>query len=165
MKTAIGVILACAVFCTADVNAQESSRYTLAEELMTVMNVQENIEKSFAMMRQMLPAQMEKMKQFDIPADSTGQTEKALDIVTEAFKWENIKADYIALYADTFTEEEMRGIIAFYKSPTGQALLEKQPLLMKGSMELNQKQMMGIMPKIKAMQEEMKKAAGGKTGK
>ena len=34
------------------------------------------------------------------------------------------------LYAKNFSEAELRSIIAFYKSPTGQALLQKMPALM-----------------------------------
>ena len=32
--------------------------------------------------------------------------------------------------ADTFTEEELRGLIAFYEGPTGRAVIDKMPQLM-----------------------------------
>jgi hypothetical protein len=34
-------------------------------------------------------------------------------------------------YAATFSEEELQGILAFYKSPTGHALIEKTPAMMR----------------------------------
>ena len=49
--------------------------------------------------------------------------------------------DKIKVYADTFTEEELKGLISFYKSPVGQKFIEKTPELMKRSMELSQKRM------------------------
>jgi hypothetical protein len=37
-------------------------------------------------------------------------------------------------YARTFTADELRGILAFYKSPTGEALVQKTPTLMQNLM-------------------------------
>ena len=37
-------------------------------------------------------------------------------------------------YAKTFTADELRGIVAFYKSPTGEALVQKTPTLMQNLM-------------------------------
>ena len=71
-----------------------------------------------------------------------------VDTISREFSWDKMKEDYITLYADTFTEEELKGIIAFYKSPAGQAFIQKQPELMKRSMELSQKLMLKFMPAI-----------------
>jgi hypothetical protein len=115
------------------------------------------------MMKQMIPAQMEKMKQVtgdtNMPADVSGQMDKMMDMMAEEMSWNKMKADYITLYAETFTEQELKDTVAFYKSPTGQAFIRKQPELMKRSMEISQKVMIKIMPKIRAMTEELKKAA------
>jgi hypothetical protein len=133
--------------------AQEtSSKRALAEELLTLMNTQENIEKTFAMVKQMMPAQMEKMKQAtgqtNMPANASAQAGKVMETMLQELSWDKMKEDYITLYADTFTEEELKGIIAFYKSPAGQAFVQKQPELMKRSMELSQKLMLKVMPAI-----------------
>lgn len=137
--------------------AQETtSKRALAEELLTLMNTQENIEKTFAMVKQMMPAQMEKMQQAtgqtnmptNISAQASAQTEKVMETMLQELSWDKMKEDYITLYADTFTEEELKGIIAFYKSPAGQAFIQKQPELMKRSMELSQKLMLKLMPAI-----------------
>ena len=55
------------------------------------------------------------------------------------------------LYASTFTEEELQGVIDFYKSPAGKSFVAKQPELMKKSMELNQAKMSAIMPQIQQL--------------
>jgi len=140
------------VLSVAGVNAQEASRRAMAEELLNLMNMQENIAKSFAMVKQMIPAQMEKMKQTmgqtNMPSKVSSQTDSMMDMMAQELSWDKMKDDYITLYAETFTEDEMKGIIAFYKSPAGQAFITKQPELMKRSMELSQKIMMQIMPKI-----------------
>ena len=160
MRKMIGLIAAGLVLSVVGVNAQEASRRAMAEELLNLMNVQETIEKSFAMIKQMIPAQTEKIKQVtgqtNMPANVSGQADKMMDMMAQELSWDKMKEDYIALYADTFTEEELKGIIAFYKSPAGQAFTKKQPELTKRSMEMSQKFMLQVMPKIQAMCKEPK---------
>ena len=163
MRKIVGSIAAMLVLGVMCVSAQETQRRAMAEELLNVMNMQDTIEKSFAMVKQMIPAQMEKMKQVmgdtNMPANVSSQTDKMMDMLAEEMSWNKMKADYITLYAETFTEQELKDTVAFYKSPTGQAFIKKQPELMKRSMEISQKVMMQIMPKIQAMSEELKKKA------
>ena len=159
MKKIIGWIAAALVLSMVNAQAQEASRRALAEELLGLMNMQKNIEKSFAMVKQMIPAQGEKVTpaaagQATPPSKGSSQTDKMMDLMATEFSWDKIKEDYIVLYAETFTEEEMKGVIAFYKSPAGQAFLQKQPELIKRSTELAQKKMMKLMPKIQAMAQE-----------
>jgi len=51
--------------------------------------------------------------------------------------------------------EEPKELIAFYQSPAGKAFMAKQPELMRKSMQLSQKTMMSLMPKIMAMGAEV----------
>lgn len=76
----------------------------------------------------------------------------------QKFGWEKIKDEHITLYANTFTEAQLKDIIAFHKTPTGQLFIKKQPELMKRSMELGQKRMAEIMPKIQAMTKELEES-------
>lgn len=47
--------------------------------------------------------------------------------------------DHVALlYAQNFTEEELKAILVFYKSPVGQKLLKKQPDVINSSMQFAQ---------------------------
>lgn len=163
MRKMIGSIAAILVLGVWGANAQETQRRAMAEELLNIMNMQDNIEKSFAMVKQMIPGQMAKMNEArgstNMPANVVGHTEKMMDMIAAELSWDKMKEDYITLYADTFTEQEMKDTIAFYKSPTGQAFIRKQPELMQRSMEITQKIMMQIMPKIQAMTEELKQPA------
>lgn len=163
MRKMIGSIAAILVLGVWGANAQETQRRAMAEELLNIMNMQDNIEKSFAMVKQMIPGQMAKMNEVrgstNMPANVVGHAEKMMDMIAAELSWDKMKEDYITLYADTFTEQEMKDTIAFYKSPTGQAFIRKQPELMQRSMEITQKIMMQIMPKIQAMTEELKQPA------
>jgi hypothetical protein len=44
-----------------------------------------------------------------------------------------------ALYARNFTPEELREVAAFYRGPTGQKFLQKQPVILQDSMAIGQK--------------------------
>ena len=159
MKKLIGLMAAGLVLSVQGAIAQDASRRVLAEELLNVMNAKAGFEKSFAMVKQMMSSQISKMEQAEgqtnTPSNVSGQMDKMMALITQEISWDKMKDDYIALYADTFTEDEMKGIIAFYKSPAGQSFTKKQPELMRRSMELSQKLMMQIMPKIQAMTKEL----------
>jgi uncharacterized protein len=141
---------------------QDASRRALAEQLLNEMDMKGTVEKSFAMMKKMMPAQLKaaelpkgKADTSSTPSDATKQTAKAMDkmmdTMAQELSWEKMKEDYITIYAETFTEDELKGAVAFYKSPAGKAFSQKQPEVMRRSMELSQRMMLKFMPKIQAM--------------
>ncbi len=62
--------------------------------------------------------------------------------------WDKLKPEYAQLYMETFTQEEVDGLLAFYRSPAGRAMIEKMPLLMNKSLQLSQARMQKLMPRI-----------------
>lgn len=172
MKTVIFAMLVAGLCLSGNfANAEDATRRALAEELLNEMDMKANMEKTFAMFKKMIPSQMEKMREAtektkkpteaskkmsdEMSEKATKASTKMMDEMVQELSWEKIKDDYIRLYAETFTEEELQGLVAFYKSPAGRAFTKKQPELMKRSMELTQKRMFLIMPKIHAMTKEM----------
>lgn len=160
MKRSLMMVVVC-VMMAGVARGEGNARQDLAEELMNLMKVPANIEKSFAMVKKMIPSQMEQMGkmsgQTNMPPEAVSQSEKIVDLVAAELSWEKVKADYISLYSETLTEEELKAAIAFYKTPEGQSFIGKQPELMKRAMELNQKLMMKIMPRLQEMTREMRK--------
>ena len=159
MKKIIGIIVVGLVLSGDAVTAQDASRRVLAEELLNVMNVKATIENSFAMIKRMIPAQVEQMQkstgQTNLPTNVGSAQDKIMDMVSQELSWDKLKDGYVTIYAESFTEKELQSAIAFYKSPEGQAFITKQPELMKRSVELTQKLMVKVMPKIQAMTKEM----------
>ena len=74
--------------------------------------------------------------------------QRAMDLMHQEMNWGKMKPQYVKMYADTFTQEEIDGLNAFYSSPAGQAYLAKMPLLMQHSMQLMQVQMQTLMPRM-----------------
>ena len=62
------------------------------------------------------------------------------------------------LYATSFTDDELKEILAFYQSPVGKKLLERQPQVVDSSMKFAQKWANKLSDEVIAkMREEMKK--------
>lgn len=66
------------------------------------------------------------------------------------FSWEVLKPDVLRVYAETFSQEEVDGMIAFYKSPVGQSVTAKMPAVMNRTMQLTQARMAAAMPRLQA---------------
>jgi uncharacterized protein len=75
-------------------------------------------------------------------------------VLRQEFSWALLKPQYVQLYRDSFDQEEVDGLIAFYRSRAGQAFVTKMPLLMQKSIALSQQQMKILLPKIKAAMDE-----------
>lgn len=136
--------------------ADENAHRKLAEELLGLMDVAKNTEQVMESIKQM---QMAQLKSMDIsPAASekvrSMQSEMS-DLMAKELTWANLKEDYVSMYAETFTAEELEGIIDFYKSPAGQAFIQKTPEMMNKSMAIVQKQMERIGPKIQEMTQKL----------
>ena len=69
-------------------------------------------------------------------------------IIRRRVVFEKMKADFVRIYSETLTEEEIDSMLAFYRTPGGQAMLEKLPVLLKKGMEIGQTQMKDLGPEL-----------------
>lgn len=76
-------------------------------------------------------------------------------LIKEEMSWEKLKVPMAEAYSNVYTEEEVKDIIKFYKSPAGQKMLAKMPELMQASMGIVQNLMKNMMPKINQLQKEL----------
>lgn len=148
------VVCVCALIAIGEV--KEPSQNELAEQLLVSMNVPQTTEQVMDIMKEMLPMQMKQMGMPDtVINDQTNEyMKKVMDFTAKEVGWEAMKEDYIALYAESFSKEELEGAIVFYSSDIGQAFIKKQPELMQKSMQISQKKMMAVMPKLQQMMKE-----------
>ena len=118
--------------------------------------------KTDQMQKQMM-AQMTAMMKQQMPAGGTPEQQKsaaegmqkAMEFTAKKMGWDVMKPDFIKLYDNTYTEDEISGILMFYESAPGRAMLAKTPVLMANTMALVQKRMAEIMPEL---QEVVKKS-------
>jgi hypothetical protein len=85
--------------------------------------------------------------------------EQVFNLVETQMSWKALEPQYTDLYEQTYTEDELDAIIAFYKSPAGASMISKTPELTTRSMELSQARMTALMPQLKQMMNDFMREA------
>lgn len=80
--------------------------------------------------------------------------EKIVAILRQELAWDSLEATYIRIYRDSFTQEEIDGMLELYKTPAGQAMVKKMPIVMQRSMAELQLRMGPMMQKLRTVQLE-----------
>ena len=116
-------------------NADEA-RDKLAGELLVAMGAErqasmalEGVRRSQEMMlkaARLPPGQEEKSREMQ---------ERVAAVIAEEFAWEKWKSEYTHFYAETFTEQELKDLLAFYQSPAGRTYVAKAPEIQKRAQE------------------------------
>jgi hypothetical protein len=140
-------------WCASPVRADEASKSAKAEELLQLMQGDQMMKMMEPMMKGMM-AQADKNMPAEQRAKAGEMQEKMMALVAGAYS--KAKPALAKVYADTYTEEELDGILAFYKSPAGKALLQKMPEVMQRLMPVMMQMMGDLQPEIKTMMEGMK---------
>jgi hypothetical protein len=84
------------------------------------------------------------------------------NVISDALSWEKLKPDFVKIYMEAFSEPEIDGMLAFYKSPVGQAMVAKTPALTTKGSELSQQKLVGAEPAIDKVVRDLMAAVGVK---
>ncbi|MFL6521061.1 MAG: DUF2059 domain-containing protein [Chthoniobacterales bacterium] len=76
-------------------------------------------------------------------------------MMKELLDWKKLEPMYIRIYQKTFTQSEVDGMIAFYKTPAGQAVISKMPRAMQNTIDEMQQMMGPVMQKMQQMQRDV----------
>jgi hypothetical protein len=79
---------------------------------------------------------------------------KVVDVMREEMAWADLEPIYIDLYSKSFSQSEIDGMLKFYKSEAGKAVIAKLPLLTNNLMQMMMGRMQTIMPRIGKLAEE-----------
>jgi hypothetical protein len=137
--------------------ADEGSKAAKIEQLMQLTHAEEMVKQMSGQMRTIVARQVESM---GVPAESKAAVLELMgkfsDQIAARMDWQKMKPEYIKLYAEVFAEDEIDGMVAFYKTPAGHAMIEKTPTLLAKSMQIAQRQMAGILPEIQKSIDDLK---------
>ncbi len=61
---------------------------------------------------------------------------------------------FTEIYQESFSQEEIDGLIAFYASPAGRAYIDKMPLVMQKTMTVMQSRMPAMIERMRAAREK-----------
>ncbi|MES2770461.1 MAG: DUF2059 domain-containing protein [Pseudomonadota bacterium] len=95
--------------------------------------------------KQAVPGQTFTPEQEMIMEETQG---KVVSAMWDELKWEALEPMYIEVYQKIFTQPEVDGMLAFYKTKSGQAVIRKMPLVMQTTTQMMQSRMAPLIPKI-----------------
>jgi uncharacterized protein len=78
-------------------------------------------------------------------------TDKVSVVISQALSWDSLEPEYAKIYADNYTEQQIDDLIAFYKSPTGQVMVEKTPILIQQANAITQKHIAAAIPQLQQL--------------
>ena len=94
---------------------------------------------------QLTPSQRRQVEEFTV---------KVRNLITTNLSWEKLEPEYTKLYADAYTEQQIDDLIAFYKTPTGQVVIEKAPMLTQQASEIARQHLTAAMPELKQLSDD-----------
>ncbi len=84
---------------------------------------------------------------------------RLMEVLKEDLNWARMKPMYLRIYRESFSQEEIDGLLAFYRSAAGRAFVNKMPAVMQKSMLAGQDLMKDAGPRIQAaMQKAIEEA-------
>ena len=136
--------------------ADDRSKLHLVDEIFEIIKLDSQLNTIFTQLKE-----MQKKNLFDrlkgnkeLQADS----EKLMTEIFEFFEKEFTQGTYLnnckKSYAEVFTEKELEGMVQFYKSEAGQALLKKVPEMLQKVMVMVEEMAKDLQPKIERIIEE-----------
>jgi hypothetical protein len=90
-----------------------------------------------------------------VQKDIDNRQAEVLGMLKNLLDWTKLEPMYIRIYQKTFSQEEVDGMIAFYKTPAGQAVVSKMPTAMQNTMDEMQQMMGPVMQSMQRMQQDV----------
>jgi uncharacterized protein len=132
--------------------ADQASKSAKIEQLLAAMNVEQQQKEMLGQIQQLVTSQVKSQMPSQADAAKIEDLQKKMfALIGEETSWQKMKPVFVQVYSETYTEPEIDGILAFYKSPAGRAMVDKQPTLTSKMMTSMQAQMGEIMTKIQKL--------------
>jgi uncharacterized protein len=157
----------------------DPAKTALIEELLVALKLEQNQQQAMqtiqdnivSQFNQMLEPQMKnlgadpEMKR-RAEADVQDFQRRVFALLATHMSWQTMEPVYVAMYDETFTVDELRSLVAFFKSPAGQAYVDKTPVLMNNTLKQMQQVVDDVKPEIQRLSndfmQQMKEKYTGK---
>ncbi|MGO9241362.1 MAG: DUF2059 domain-containing protein [Bryobacteraceae bacterium] len=142
--------------CASPILADDAAKAAKIEQMLALTHYDRVMKQTLEQMKSMQLEQFKKLETPEARAQSEQLQQKTMALLADRLSYEKVKPLFIKLYMDVFTEEEIDGMVGFYKSPAGKAMLEKTPQLMQRLMPMMQKLMSDLQPDLQKILEDAK---------
>jgi hypothetical protein len=169
IAVASAILVTCApAFAAAPVASADPQVVEATKQMLASMKLRDAMLASFQQIEQRVPAQMQASMSAAIKgnpkltdeqkAEALKKLEASLPeaqarihaLLADPTLVDDMLAEMVPLYAETFTLDEIRQLSAFYATPVGQKMLAKMPELMGRSMEIGNRVMAPRLQKLMA---------------
>jgi hypothetical protein len=156
MKPRTRILLIILLLFSAAAHADEASKRAKVRELFVLNQMEDRIQRQ----KENAAAQSREMeRQLTEGLELNSQQEKLVLVCYEkinqtlaaTLNWSKLEPAYEDVYAQTYTEEELDGVLAFYKSPAGKAYMAKTPIITDKTIAISNDAFAAVLPKIKAL--------------
>ncbi len=136
------------------------------KQTLTVMHVEKMLDQMFLQMDAAMKTGMEQGLQQSLHGHELNAAQKAAiekfkerlsSTMKDELSFAKMQDIYLQAYRETFTQEEVNSITAFYSSPAGKTVVEKIPVAMQRAGALMQERIAPLIQKMQTMQEEFVK--------
>ncbi|MCW8127367.1 DUF2059 domain-containing protein [Microbulbifer halophilus] len=128
-------------------------------ELMEVTQTKQLMDRAMAQLDGMMKSSMQ---QALAGQEVTDEDQKILDemrgemtnVMKAEFSWEKMAPAFTQVYKQSLTQSEVDGMLEFYQTDAGKALIAKMPNVMQQTMQLMQQKSAAMAPKIQEIQKQ-----------
>ncbi|QSX30437.1 DUF2059 domain-containing protein [Shewanella cyperi] len=155
MKKSLTALLLGASLLTLPAMAGEVDRRAQVEELLNAMKADSLMDSIYSQMDGMMQQMAAQLQVKDSEREQfTAYTQKVIQLITDEMGWNKIKGPMVDIYVNNYSEKELADMLAFYRSESGQSMVNKMPAVMQQSMQYTMGMMQQLTPKIQAMSQE-----------
>ena len=144
--------------------ADEASRRVKAQEMVILLHMDTLMQQMMDTMQKQMSSNLRQLCACDKTATPQQQallddfTKKAFALVESRMGWKSLEPEILDLYARTFNDEELDGMLAFYKSPAGVSMITKMPTITTQAAQISQSKMSALIPEMQKMIQDFAKA-------
>jgi hypothetical protein len=139
------------VFAASAAPASEAS----VRELLEVTQARQMVEQAYTQVESTYVDMMRKTLGDEVTPENEARLQRVATRMAALLKkemgWDTLVPMYIDIYSKSFSEEEIQGMLAFYRTPAGRAVIDKMPLVMQNTMLAVQGKMGDLIPEIQKM--------------
>ncbi|SDR02306.1 hypothetical protein SAMN05428982_2927 [Pseudoxanthomonas sp. CF385] len=144
-------VVASPVFGATAAPASEAS----VRELLEVTKTRQMLDQVYGQVDTMYANSMRQAFGGTLTADQQARVDRLstrmMALMKKELSWEVLAPMYMDIYQKSFTEEELQDMLAFYRTPGGQAVVDKMPVVMQHTMQAMQTRMGALMPAMQQL--------------
>ena len=150
------VLLLSLLIFSSSLYAEQNTKQQKIDELISVMNLDSMVDSMYGQVEGMMKGMSDQM---GVKPSEQAIFDKYYSDMTTVLKtemsWAKMQPMMVNVYDKHFSEQEVADMLAFYKTDTGQKILEKMPVVMQESMQMSQSLMKDAMPKIQTLAQQL----------